>query len=51
MGPLNAKTCLVVKGFTQEYEIDFEETFALVAWISSVPVLLVVAAASKWDLF
>ena len=42
---------LVAKGFTQEYEIDYEETFALVAHISSVHALLVVAAASKWDLF
>ena len=32
------KTRLVVKGFTQEYEIDYEETFALVAHISSIAV-------------
>ena len=41
------KTCLVVKGFTQEYGIDYEETFAPVARISSVYALLAVAAASK----
>ena len=45
------KTCLVAKGFTQEYAIDYEETFAPVARISSVRALLAVAAASKWDLF
>ena len=45
------KTCLVAKGFTQEYGIDYEETFTLVARISSVCALLVVAAAGKWDLF
>ena len=45
------KTYLVVKGFTQEYEIDYEETFTLVACISSVCDLLVVVAASKWDIF
>ena len=45
------KACLVAKGFTQEYEIDYEETFTLVARISSVRTLLAVAAASKWDIF
>ena len=45
------KTCLVPKGFTQEYAIDYEETFVLVARISSVCALLAVAAASKWDIF
>ena len=41
------KAYLVAKSFTQEYEIDYEETFALVVRISSVCALLVVAAASK----
>ena len=45
------KARLVAKGFTQEYGIDYEETFASVARISSVHALLAVAAASKWDLF
>ena len=45
------KARLVAKSFTQEYEIDYEETFALVARISSVCALLAVAAASKWDIF
>ena len=45
------KTHLVAKGFTQKYKIDYEETFAPVARISSVRALLTVAAASKWDLF
>ena len=45
------KAHLVAKGFTQEYGIDYEETFALVARISSVRALLAVATASKWDLF
>ena len=45
------KARLIAKGFTQEYEIDYEETFAPVARISSVCALLAVAAASKWDLF
>ena len=45
------KTRLVAIGFTQEYEIDYEETFAPVACISSVRALLAVAAAKKWDIF
>ena len=45
------KTRLVAKDFTQEYGIDYEETFALVARISYVRALLAVAVASKWDLF
>ena len=45
------KTRLVAKSFTQENEIDYEETFAPVARISYVRALLAITAASKWDLF
>ena len=45
------KARLVAKGFTQEYGIDYEETFAPVVRISSVRALLAVAVARKWDLF
>ena len=45
------KTHLVAKSFTQEYGIDYEETFAPVARISSIRALLAVAAASKWNIF
>ena len=37
----------VAKGFTQEYEIDYEEIFTPVARISSVRAILAVAAGSK----
>ena len=45
------KACFVAKCFTQEYEIDCEETFASVACVSSIHALLAVVAASKWNLF
>jgi hypothetical protein len=45
------KARLVAKGFTQEYAIDYEETFAPVACLSSVHTLLVVAASRQWKLF
>ena len=45
------KAHIVAKSFTQEYEIDYEETFTPVACISFIRALLAVAAASKWDIF
>ena len=42
------KTRLVAKDFTQEYGIDYEEIFVLVARISSTCALLAIVAASKW---
>ena len=45
------KARLVARGFTQEYGIDYEDTFAPVARLSSVMTLIVVYAARKWPLF
>ena len=47
----HSKDCLVSRGFTQEYGIDYEETFAPVAQLSSVRTLITVFAAYKWPLF
>ena len=52
IGPLSTLNLILLqKGFTQEYRIDYEETFASVARISSVRALLAVAATRKWDFF
>lgn len=45
------KARLVAKGFTQEYGIDYEETFAPATRLTCVRSLLVVAAGHKWQLF
>ncbi|GKV36163.1 hypothetical protein SLEP1_g44324 [Rubroshorea leprosula] len=45
------KAHLVAKGFTQEYGINYEETFALVARLTSVCSLLIIAAIWRWKLF
>ena len=45
------KARLVSRGFTQEYGIDYEETFAPVARLSSIMTLITVFAARKWPLF
>ena len=45
------KACLVARGFTQEYEIDYEETFAPMAQLSLIRTLIAVSTARKWPLF
>ena len=44
------KARLVAKGFTQTYGIDYQETFALVAKLNTVRVLLSIAANLDWQL-
>ena len=45
------KACLVARGFSQQYELDYDETFSLVAKITIVCVLIALAAIKSWKLW
>ena len=44
------KARLVARGFQQEYDRDYEETFAPVAHMQTVRTLVAVAAVRGWQL-
>ena len=45
------KACLVAKRYTQAYGVDYVETFSPIAKISSVRILISLAANLAWPLF
>lgn len=45
------KARLVVKGYAQEPGIDFFDTFAPVARLDTIKLLIAISAQSGWDVF
>ncbi|GJS97989.1 retrotransposon protein, putative, ty1-copia subclass [Tanacetum coccineum] len=45
------KTCIVAKGYTQTYGVDYEETFSFVADISAIRILIAIAAFYDYEIW
>ncbi|GJU08559.1 retrotransposon protein, putative, ty1-copia subclass [Tanacetum coccineum] len=45
------KACLVAKGFTQTYGVDYEETFSPVAYIRAIRILIAIAAYYDYEIW
>ena len=44
------KACLIAKGYTKSYVVDYFETFSLVANFNTISVLIALAAKCHWDI-
>ena len=44
------KACLIVRGFTQQYGIDYDETYAPVAHLASLHLILAITSQQDWDI-
>ena len=44
------KACLVAQGYAQIYGIDYEETFAPIAKMNTIRILVVLAVQFSWSL-
>jgi len=44
------KACLVAKGYSQVQGVDYDETYAPVAQLSSLHTILAIAAQNDWDI-
>ena len=42
--------CLVARGFTQIYGVDYSKTFAPVARLASIHFILAIAVQNDWDI-
>jgi Reverse transcriptase (RNA-dependent DNA polymerase) len=47
---LKWKACLVARGFTQVYGVDYFKTFALVARLAFIYFILAIAVQNDWDI-
>lgn len=45
------KACLVAKGFTQTFGVDYAEIFSSVARLNSIRVLLSISINQAWDVY
>ena len=45
------KARLIAKGFTQSYGVDYEETFSLVAKMTTIKAIIGVATRRRWLIY